>query len=444
MEWNRLFFKYGAYYPVVIASGAWTYPPLQQLRSSQYWSAGELEGLQLARLNRLLGHANEHVPYYRQWPRRLETLAELGSLPTVDKSDIRANFQAFLSKLQPLRRTNKTSGGSTGAAVTVRKSNVSMAHELAGLWRGYEWAGIDIGHRQARFWGVAGQGADRLRGRIIDLIANRRRLSAFAFSEADLERYVSELERFEPHYFYGYVSMLRAFAEFVAARGYHGRLRPRAIVTTSEVLTPADRQLLAETFHCRVFNEYGCGEVGGIAHECEHGSMHVTAENMVLEILDSTGRAVPAGEPGEIVITELTNLCMPLIRYRMKDFGSISDRPCACGRSLPVLQGLYGREYDMLVNSRGERFHGELFLYMIEDLKRAGVPVSGVQFEQTSPSVLVVRLVIAEPDLTQASQALTRTLHERFDANIQVTFERVAAIQREASGKLRVVKRSFH
>ncbi len=444
MDLNHLFFKYFVYYPVVVLRGEWIYPHLKRLRRSQYWSRQQLEQHQLEKLNKLLAHAREHVPYYRNiLPPSLSRLNELSSLPLLEKAAIREQFSSFLSDRQPLLHRDKTTGGSTGAPVTVRKDSRSMAHELAATWRGYEWAGIDVGDRQARFWGVPMEKSQRLRARLIDLVTNRRRVSAFNFSDAALESYTNELEKFQPKYFYGYVSMLREFAEFVRLRAYSARLRPQAVITTSEVLTESDRHLLAEVFQCRVFNEYGCGELGTIAHECEHGRLHLSAENMIVEIVGPDGAPVPAGQPGEIVVTELNNFSMPLIRYRMRDFGVLSNEACPCGRTLPVLGGIHGREYDILQNTRGDRFHGEFFLYMVEDLKRDGCAIRGVQFVQPAVDRLTIRLVVDEQGFKHAVEILTKQIKDRFDDGVLLAFERVNEILRESSGKLRVIKRDF-
>lgn len=444
MNLSTFFFKYFVYCPVILIRGEWIFPHLKKLLKSQYASPAEIEVLQQEKLTKLFQYAQAETEHYRTiLPDNVSSLADLQRVPFLEKDTLRDSA----SRLRPARPRgmvrSKTTGGSTGAAVTIYKNNQAMAEELAATWRGYAWAGVAIGDLQARFWGVPLNKKSRLRAQLIDWVTNRIRLSAFSFSDADIARYIEVLNKKKPRYFYGYVSMIKQFAEYVIAHQISLQFRLQAVITTSEVLSDADRALLQRAFGCKVYNEYGCGEIGTIAHECEHGKMHLTAENMVVEIVDTEGRVVPPGTPGEIVVTDLTNYSMPLIRYKMRDFGAIDPEPCACGRGLPVLKEVFGREYDILVNARGEKFHGEFFLYMIEDAKKMNLPVRGYQIEQTAVDKLVINIVASDLVYSEISKYILAKIKTDFDANINITFNKVENIAREKSGKLRVIKRAF-
>src|SRR5262249_55637025 len=134
--------------------------------------------------------------------------------------------------------------------------------------------------------------------------------------------------------------------------------RPRAMITSAEVLTPDERDLLEEVFCCPVFNRYGCREVGVIASECPaHRGMHVMAEGLYLEI-ERDGRPAAPGGPGCLLLTDPLNLAMPLIRYRVGDVGSWDEGPCPCGRGLPRLKEVAGRVTDFLVGGDGRLVSG--------------------------------------------------------------------------------------
>ncbi|WP_303286390.1 phenylacetate--CoA ligase family protein [Marinobacter sp. SS8-8] len=441
MSISNLIFKYGIYYPVILLRGEWIGRHLKALEETQYASQDQIERLQLERLNRLLQHAKTKVPHYADLPELpLTSLEQLREIPLLEKDFLRNHADQMYSRKTGLLTRYKTTGGSTGAPVTLRKDSVGMAHELAATWRGYHWAGIGIGDKQARFWGIPATKKDYCRARLIDYVAHRKRLSAFAFSEDDLDKYFLELLKFKPDYFYGYVSMIRQFADYVERAGRRGVLKPKAIVTTAEALTEPDRQQIETIFECRVYNEYGCGELGTIAHECEQRSLHLSAENMIVEVLGESGDPVKVGEPGEAVVTDLVNFSMPLIRYRLKDYITLSDKNCCCGLSLPVIFGIQGREYDILINSKGQRFHGEFFLYMFEDLKKIGLPVRAFKITQNGSNI---RLSIsASSEIFSLVRAhLLHEFKDRFDASFDYKFERVGYIPREPSGKLRLVER---
>lgn len=445
MKLNKLFYKYFVYYPIVIIRGEWVYPYLKLFRRSQFWSVDKIEQNQLIKLKWLFQVARNKVPYYSEiLPENIKTLDELQNVPILTKEQVRNDFESLQSRSLTFLKGVKTTGGSTGAPVTINKDNKSMAQELAATWRGYQWAGIDIGDKQARFWGVPANKSSYLRSKLVDTVTNRTRLSAFSFQEKDFDNYICQLNSFKPKYFYGYVSMLRQFSDYILKKNIILDFNVAAVVTTSEVLTELDRKAIEKAFETRVYNEYGCGEIGTIAHECEYGSMHINSENMIVEILDDNGAKVKDGVVGEIVVTELNNHLMPLIRYQMKDFASISKEKCSCGRNLPILKDIQGRAYDILYNTQGDAFHGEFFLYMLEDLKKENVIINGFQVEQTHENNLSIRLVAQDSDYKLAVNYLSKRIKETFSSDVQLEFYSVGTIEREKSGKLRVVKRAVN
>ena len=445
MSINSFFFKYFVYFPTTILRMEFPYFILNKLNKTQYLSKHSIHEIQFTKLSALLKHARSTTSYYKDnLPEKIDSLDDIKSLPILDKETLRGRSNQFISSKPCGLTASKTSGGSTGAPVTIIKNNFGMANEFAATWRGYEWAGVKIGDKQARFWGVPMNTKAILKSKLIDFVTNRFRLSAFSFSDENLEQYVISLKKFKPIYFYGYVSMIKEFALFVRKNNHENSFNIKCVITTSEVLTDEDRRLISTVFRCPVFNEYGCGEIGTIAHECEKGSLHISAENVIVEILDSEGERVQPGQSGEIVVTDLVNYSMPLIRYRMRDFGCISENQCPCGRGLPVLEKIHGRSYDMLVNREGKKFHGEFFLYMIEDIKKTGVIINGYQVEQKSIDRIVISIVAEELDFEIAKKSLTLKVHDTFDRDIDIEFHKKDSIAREKSGKLRVIKGMGH
>ncbi len=124
------------------------------------------------------------------------------------------------------------------------------------------------------------------------------------------------------------------------------------------MLEPSARTLIEEVFGCRVFNRYGCREVSVIASECaEHAGMHVMAEGLYVEVVRGDRPAQP-GELGAVLVTDLLNLAMPLVRYRIGDMAAVEDGGCACGRGLPRLRTVEGRVTDFLVGTDGRLVSG--------------------------------------------------------------------------------------
>lgn len=417
---------------------------LEGLKKLQYEPTARLHERQKDALLTILRHAHRSTAYYREAipPAALlnpqSAWRQLPLIPLLDKAKVQHEARALTDAGFSGRRTRKTTGGSTGQAVTILKNRDATAAERAGMWLGYSWRGIQIGDRAARFWGVPLNANSRLRARLGDMVMNRIRFSAFAFGPRELDSYWERCLRFRPDYFHGYVSMLVAFANHIERRGVDGRrLGLRAIVCTSEVLHPTQRRLLERIFGAPILVEYGCGEVGPIAYDCEYGRLHELTPNVLVELLDSQGVPVDVGQVGEVVVTDLINRAMPLIRYRLGDFAVRGDG-CDCGRGFPTIAEVLGRAYDFIEDEHGRRYHGEFLLYAFEELRAKGINAGQFRATQSGPRQLEVDVVSEQSDWEQVERALA----EWFGRNLsgfEVILRPCAAIPRRPSGKAEVV-----
>jgi phenylacetate-CoA ligase len=419
---------------------------VRELTGLQWLNPVQLRQRQAEKLASLLNYAVEHSPYYAAaWGsgRRFDkdsVFEQLRGLPMISKSDLQNSQDAMLARPLLRRVSRKVTGGSTGEAVGVVKDREAIAAERAASWLAYGWFGLRMGDRGVRFWGEPTTLDRRFRFAASDFAMHRLRFSAFAFDDADLERYWARCGAFRPDYFYGYVSMLEALAHFVVRRGLT-REWPglKVVITTSEVLTMPQRELMKRAFGAPVQNEYGCGEVGPIAYDCPDGSLHLMTENQVVEVLRSDGTPAGPGESGDIVLTDLSNHAMPLIRYRVGDLAAVGDS-CGCGRGFPVLQKVWGREYDIVTAPDGRRYHGEFFMYLFEDLRSQGAGVEKFQVIQHDADSLEVKLVIKDPGTADALEARVHEEFKRRLPSMETTMSRVSAIPPKPSGKSTVVE----
>jgi len=443
VRFDQFVFRDVVYRQVTSLRGQHVMPLIRRLEKTQWLPQPQLRSMQLTRLQELLRAARKSSPGYRRRLVRLRdpipTLAALQEVPTLTKQELRTEHAELQSSSPGLFCVQKTTGGSTGEPVTLLKSRVAMAWELAATWRGYGWAGVGVGDRQARFWGVPLDSRSRMKATLVDFVCHRRRFSAFDFDSRSFVAYERQLVNFEPDWLYGYVSMLAEFARWYIQNDRTCPVRPRAIVTTAEVLAADDRRAIERAFQSRVFNEYGCGELGTIAHECSEGELHTNDENMIVEILDGE-RACEPGEKGELVVTELNNLALPLVRYRTGDFASFKESPCRCGRSLATLDKLYGRAYDFVVSPTGRKFHAEFLMYVFEEAQRHRIGIAQFQVRQERSDLLTVRVVPASSGFTAGMEArLVDRIRELMGGEMHVRVERVGHINREPSGKMRVI-----
>ncbi len=419
------------------------YPELEQLKRLEYAPPSSLEAFQAERLHQTLSFASANVSWYRH---HLAPILDTGRVhdltqwPVLTKVDIQRAPEAFHPEAQPRRVTRKTTGGSTGQPVTLMKDRHAIGRELAASAMGYSWFGVRMGQRSARFWGSPQTRKRALRSTLADAVMNRKRFSAFAFDQSDLSQYWRALLKLNPRFIYGYVSMIEALAHFVRSEGLRSsHLKAlQAVITTAEALSPRQREVISRTFGVPIQNEYGCGEVGPIAYECPQGSLHVMAANLKVEILDQGGAPVSPGSAGRIVLTDLNNRAMPLIRYDVGDRAAWGT-PCSCGRSFPVLQEVFGRAYDFVTSEDGRRYHGEFFMYIFEDLRDQGLHVDQFKVIQRSTNSLEVQLR-GDPEAFSYQRDRVQAEISRRLPGFQVAVLRKDTLERAPSGKIRVIE----
>lgn len=417
---------------------------LREYEASQWWPRERLQALQETHLTALLRHAGANVPFHAERfraagidPARARA-EDLVRLPLLSKTDLVEHGARLQAPMPPGSTSWKTTGGSTGVAVRLRKDRLATATEQAASWRCYGWYGIRPGDRQARFWGTPQTSRARLRYGAIDWVLNRDRFSAFAFRREDLRGYYERVAAVRPAWAYGYVSMLAQFARFCLEEGLPlARAGVRAVVTTSEVLSPQDRATIAEGFGAPVFDEYGCGEVGAIFYECEKGSRHLMAENLLAELLPDPTPEEP--EAARLVVTDLHNRATPLLRYDLGD-RVVPAPPCACGRGLPAYAKVFGRAYDFVETRDGTRYHGEFFLYVLEEARDRGLDVRQAQFVQHGEDQLELRIVPGAGAGAAAGPWMAEQLARRTEGRLRVRFRYVDSIERERSGKIRLIR----
>ncbi|HAT32729.1 MAG TPA: capsular biosynthesis protein [Janthinobacterium sp.] len=416
---------------------------LARMEGSQWWSAARLEQLQLTRLRALLTHAQAHVPYYRERfaaigfdAARVDSLADLQGLPTLLKADISARPAAFKSALARHLAPFNT-GGSSGVPLSFFIGKERVSHDVAAKWRATRWWGVDIGDREVVIWGspIELKVQDRVRA-LRDRLLRSTLLPAFDLAPAKLDGLIRRIRQVKPKMLFGYPSVLTLIARHARAQQQAlDGLGVRVVFLTSERLYDDQRALVEAVFACRVANGYGGRDAGFIAHECPEGGMHITAEDIIVEILDAHGRPVARGESGAIHITNLATRDFPFIRYATGDVGALASEACPCGRGLPLLKYIHGRSTDFVVTQDQAVIHGAALVYVLRELPQIR------EFKIFQESLTLTRvLLVAVPELDQATrQMIERRFKGWLGAEVVIVIEEVAEIAPEASGKFRYI-----
>jgi len=417
----------------------------RRMERSQWLAPEALERLRRDRLRRLLGHAEAHVPYYRRlfaargFPAAAKAEVEdLAALPLLTKEVIREHAEELRSERPVSKLSTFNTGGSTGEPLVFLIGAERVTHDVAAKWRATRWWGVDVGDPEIVIWGSPLElgRQDRLRA-LRDRVLRTELLPAFEMSEANLDRFVAAIRRARPRMLFGYPSALALVARHARRRGVAlDGLGTAVAFVTGERLYDHQRREIETVLGCRVANGYGGRDAGFIAHECPSGSLHLTAEDVILEIVGPDGDPRPAGEPGEMVVTHLATPDFPFVRYRTGDVGTLSPRPCPCGRGLPVVEDVEGRATDFVVAADGTVMHGLALIYVLRELPG----IEAFQIVQESRDLTRVKVVRSPRWSEDHERRIVEGFRRRLGEQVRVVVEPVERLQAEASGKYRYVR----
>lgn len=416
----------------------------REMERTQWWSGEKLRELQVSRLKNLLTHAREYVPYYRQLfekcdfdPGRIAAIEDLGRLPFLTKDLIRANATQLLAKgASRVRRFSTT--GSSGDPLLFYVGRDRVSHDVAAKWRATRWWGVDIGDPEIVAWSspIEIGAQDRVR-RIRDRLLRSRLIPTHALSPELADRFLHEVRAFKPRMLFGYPSSLAFMAHRAAERGVRmNDLGIAVAFVTAERVYPHQRDVIRRVFGCPVADGYGGRDSGFIAHECPEGGLHITAEDIIVEIVDAEGRILEPGQAGDVVITQLFTREFPFVRYKNGDVAVLHDKACICGRGLPLIRQVQGRTNDFLVTESGGKVHDVAFAMVLRDMP--GVR----QFKIVQESIHIVRLELVvgqDFDVAMQTPKIESVFRHHLGARLRLSIDLVPRIAPEPSGKYRYV-----
>jgi phenylacetate-CoA ligase len=428
-----------------VVHGRSIFEHLEHLESSQWLPREEIEQQKLTSLVALLSHARARVPYYQELfakigfdPRDLRKGSDLEELPVLTKEIIRERYDDLLDPAYRRHTIKKGTSGTTGRPLQFEYDNESETWRQAVKLRGYRWAGYRLGLPTMHYWAHGptvphGVGAAKVK---VDRALRREvYVDAVQQDDASLRQAVDAIRHIRPHVIIGYTQATALFGRFVMDQ----RLRDWAdipVICGAEAVLPSDRKAIERAFG-PVFETYGSRETMLIAAECDaHRGLHLSEENLIVEIVDERGRGLADGDSGDIVVTDLHNYAMPFIRYLNGDVGAIARAPrCPCGRGLRKLERVEGRRCDTLRDADGAPIPGMLF---IAYLARRDDLVRKFQVVQHEDGAVVLRVVRGAAWNAAEMADLTRRFREKL-RGLPFTVETCEDIAADPSGKRRPI-----
>ena len=413
-----------------------------------------LRKLQLGRLQAIVGHAFERVELFRQRlgksalaPKDIQSLDDLAKLPFTTKSDLRDTypFGLFASALKDVVRVHASSG-TTGKPIVVAYTKDDVDVWTSVMVRSFAACGLHEGDiiQNAYGYGLftgglgAHYGAEGIGATVIPI------------SGGNTDRQIMVMKDFgvtaiccTPTYFLHLID--RAGQLGVDLRS----LPLRAGVFGAEPWTQSMRKHIESVTNIAAFDIYGLSEIigPGVAIECpNHDGLHIFEDHFYPEIIDpETGKVLPDGEEGELVLTTLSKWAMPMIRYRTRDITSLLPGTCPCGRTLRRMRRIGRRSDDMLI-VRGVNVYpsqieavlleveGTLPHYQINLTREHGLDQIEVQVEVT-PAVFSDRVGALEALAAKIMDTIERVVGIR----IKVTLVEPQTIVRSEGKAKRVI-----
>jgi phenylacetate-CoA ligase len=413
-----------------------------KFQASEWWSSDRLLANQLRQVDCLLRHALKTVPYYREKFRGQPavsgaplTVEEFRQLPLLQRMDIQTAGKALVSKALPEshgKAFEVKSSGSTGRPIQVLGTDLTNMYVAALTMRGHLWHRRDGTCRNVDIRTAKAAGARRQSvwmpvpdaGKSIRLDIN-----------SPIDKLLDQLVVEDPVYLQTHPHTLMGLIEDSTARG----LLPRSLRearTFGEALAPHIRAAARQHWGIDVVDNYSAMETGTVAHQCpESENLHVQAESVLVEVLRDDDTPCQAGEVGRVVITSLHNFATPLIRYEIGDRAEVGEA-CGCGRGLPVLTRIVGRERNFLVLPTGEKRFPEARYMLME----VAPQIRQFQIIQKVPEKMEIKLVIDEPLTRQAIDRLTQTMNDKFGYPFEYEFFYADDIPRAPNGKFEEFK----
>jgi putative adenylate-forming enzyme len=428
---------------------------LRRSRLQEKWTREEIETYQSRQLAVIRAYAYQHSPFYQRFHAG-QYDKPLSELPILTKQEMMGAFDEFVTdrriRLAEVQQRlsqpkdgfylnryliNATSG-STGSPGIFLFNLQEWAVVLASFTRAYEFAGIHIDLAHHRKVAIVSSVTPFHMSYLVGSSLRSPWVSSLRLSAIEpVSKIVSQLNDWQPDTLVAYASMARVLAvEQIAGRL---QIQPQRVFTSSEVLTEETRRLVELAWGKILFNQYGATETGDIASECErHLGMHLFEDLLIVENVDTDNQPVPIGSYGEkLLVTVLFNRTQPLIRYQLSDSIRLSDRLCECGRTLRLVDGIQGRQEDVLDFSDADgnvvSVHPNVFHQVMDTVSATGWQViqdetNGIQLSISgaSPNSIVA---------TQLQDALRRAFGDLGVSVPSIQVEWVDSIQRTSNGK---------
>ncbi len=408
------------------------------LDTSQWWSKTQIQDYQIKQIQKMVSRAFKHVFYYKTImsvygvrPQDIQSFDDLDRLPILEKEDVRTFHNEMVSNDMIDSTLYKChTSGTTGKPLTLYRDLDNVGFEYAILQRQKLWAGLKGKSLIATLKGdlIPEKSIKNNVYWAFSPFENKLMMSSLHISEKTVDDYITALRRYQPQAIDGYPSSIYILAKFMLKKNL--RFPLKAVLTSSETLSPNHKSVIEKAFACPVYDYYGMAERIAAIHTCEHGNYHIVPEYSYIEFGRRPGLT---DNSYEIIGTAFSNRAMPLIRYRIGDVVKLSDKTCACGREFPVVESVIGRIDDYIVTPSGK------VIGRLNNVVKYSHNCKETQIYQPDINNLVVRIVPDKFFTKNDGDVILNRLQRRIGEKMHCRLENVSSIPRSSRGKFKAV-----
>lgn len=411
---------------------------LNDLKESEWWPADKIKAYQNERIQSIVRHAYETVPFYRRWYsehgvniNQIQNISDLKKLPVLTKELVRENQQDMISNRYRKKDLLKNlTSGTTGTPLTIYKTKESLALQWAIWWRHKARFGLNRKNRHLTFGARVPISQNQKKPPYWrkDYFNNRVYLSTYHISDKTIEEIFTYLNSEKFDFYTGYPSAVYNFALLLEAKNLKIQNKPEYFVSGADALLPRYIVKIKDVLGLKITEQYGMTEFAGNLSKCRQNHFHLDFECCFLENLP-----IPNSEQINMVFTGWGNRAMPFIRYEVGDYGKMMHEPCTCGRQSACLESIDGRLEDYLIAPDGRKLIGmnQVFEYAHN--------VKQMQLFQGKDGNVELRIIPTEHFGEQDKAALLRELSNRTGSDMKIKFKLTDSIEYSSSGKFKAV-----
>jgi len=405
------------------------------------------------RLRRIIYHSYRRAPYYNDIFSKSGLvvngkiqLDQFQQIPILTKAIIRQRMDALQSTPKNMKTYINTSGGSTGEPVQFVQDKQYYTQMVADTLLFSCLNGKHPGQKELKIWGSERdifEGTVGAREKIMNFLFNRRFLNSFRLTHALIENYIATIQKQKPFQIWTYTDSIYEIAKYINKNDIRV-FSPQNIICTAGTLYPEMRLEIQNAFpKSHVINQYGSREVGQIGCQTiDNDDMMIFLHANYVELVDPDSLEIidEPYRPGKILVTNLNNYSMPLIRFDIGDMAEYAPKN-RTGTLFTHFARLHGRENTHLINKNGDRIHGEYFTHLFYNKTW----VQQFQVIQKNDAQIEILFVSHKknPMLSKDFDDIENKIKCVMGNHVHVDFIRVNEINKLASGKYQFVRREF-